>query len=215
MYLSRLTLNASRIAFNWLNNPYRIHQRLKMACDQDPRLLFRVEENDGVTRILVQSQVQPNWQLAFSDFEVLVRQPESKQFSVQLQAGRCYRFRLLANPTAKKTILKEGNEKRKLRVGLMKETEQRAWLERKFKIAGAEVVSCIIAPRGSQRSHKGSQRGEAAKPQGEQTHLAVLFEGDVRVIEPDVFEEALKNGIGSGKGYGFGLLSLASIAENL
>ena len=41
------------------------------------------------------------------------------------------------------------------------------------------------------------------------THFAVKFEGELVVTDPTRFAETLKNGIGSAKGFGFGLLSVA------
>jgi CRISPR system Cascade subunit CasE len=205
MYLSRLTLNRSRAAFQWLSNLYHIHQRLMMACDNDPRLLFRIEDTNGITRILVQSHVEPQWETAFADLPVLLGAPETKLFDVQLQVGRSYRFRLLANPTVKKTAPKDGNEKHKFRIGLHREEDQRAWIERKLVAVGAELSDCLIVPRGSQHSRKGVKNDE-----GQQTHLAVLFEGVLKANDPALLQQALQTGIGSAKGFGFGLLSLAS-----
>ncbi len=206
MYLSRLTLNPhSRVAAQWVSNPYRIHQRLMIACESDQRLLFRVEESDESTHILVQSHVKPQWEVAFANLPVLLGMPESKSFEVQLQTGNLYRFRLLANPTAKKTAPKDAEEKHKFRIGLYKEEDQRAWLKRKLQAAGAELADCKIIPQGSQRSHKGMQKAE-----GSQTHLAILFEGILLVHDPVLLQNALQTGIGSAKGFGFGLLSLAA-----
>lgn len=204
MYLSRLTLNRSRTAILWASNPYRVHQRLKLACNHDPRLLFRIEENERGVQILAQSVHPPNWQAAFADFPVLANPPESKPFDPVLQAGRQYRFRLLANPTVKKTVEEESKDLRKTRRGLTKEEDQQAWLKRKLQAAGAEVIACQIVPRGRQYSHK-----TPTKEEGRQTHLAVLFEGMLLAKDPAALAAALQNGLGSAKGFGFGLLSLA------
>jgi CRISPR system Cascade subunit CasE len=40
-------------------------------------------------------------------------------------------------------------------------------------------------------------------------HQAVTFDGLLRVTDPEALLAALAGGIGSGKGFGFGLLSLA------
>jgi len=191
------------MAMLWVANPYRVHQRLMMACEGDPRLLFRIESSDGVTRMLVQSQVEPDWQVAFTDFPVLVAPAEYKTFELQLKPGGIYRFRLLANPTHKQTDEKDG-EKHKSRQGYFKQEDQLAWLSRKLEAAGAELLECTAASKGLQRSSKG-----AAKQAGEQVHLAVLFDGLLRVKTPDLLLKALESGIGPAKGYGFGLLSLA------
>jgi CRISPR system Cascade subunit CasE len=199
MFLSRLHLNKTRVAVLWASNPYRVHQRLMMACDGDPRLLFRIEDApEGApegTQILVQSHVEPNWPFAFGDFDVLRCPPEHKSFDPQLQPGRLYRFRLFANPTVKRN----GN-----RLGLFKEQDQRAWLTRKMEAAGAKLVGCVAASRGLQRSDR-----NPAKDENVATHFAVLFEGVLQAQDPEQLKKTVEHGVGSAKGYGFGLLSLA------
>ena len=195
MFLARLRLNRSRTAVTWIANPYRVHQRLMMAFDGDPRLLFRIDESTEGAQILVQSQTEPNWGASFSGFSVLACSPEHKPFQPCLEAGRRYRFRLLANPTVKR----DGK-----RLGLLREEDQRAWLVRKITDAGAELLGCTVSPHGLQRSGKNPYKEAAA-----QTHLAVLFEGVLRVTDPTLMTAAIENGIGAAKGYGFGLLSLA------
>jgi CRISPR system Cascade subunit CasE len=198
MYLARLLLNQSRVAVGWVANPYRVHQRLMMACEGDPRLLFRIEDAPAGTQILVQSHVQPDWR-AFSDLPVLACPPEHKMFEPQLRRGQLYRFRLLANPSVKR----DGK-----RHGLLREDEQRQWLTRKLAEAGAEVIGCLASSHGNQFSRKGAQ-GDVHQ----QTHLSVLFDGFLRAIDVDALARALEYGVGSAKGYGFGLLSLALANE--
>jgi CRISPR system Cascade subunit CasE len=203
MYLSRLTLNHSRMAGLWAANPYRVHQRLLMACEGDPRLLFRIEAGEHGTLILVQSQQEPSWPAAFDGFAVLATPPEYKPFEPKLIPGRVYRFRLLANPTHKQTGEKNG-EKHKTRQGYLKEEEQLAWLRRKLQAAGADLLEATALNQGLQSSKKGPTH-----PEGEQVHLAVLFDGLLRVQDDAALITALQSGIGPAKGYGFGLLSLA------
>ncbi len=195
MFLSRLQLNTSRAAVFWASNPYRVHQRLALACADDVRVLFRIEDTAAGTQIIVQSQTEPAWDLAFTDLKVLRRPPESKVFDPRLKSNRAYRFRLLANPTVKR------NGKR---LGLFAQEERLEWLTRKLDAAGAEAVSCLAAPQGLKRS-----RRNPAKDASQQTHYAVLYEGILRTSDPERLQEALATGIGSAKGYGFGLLSLA------
>jgi CRISPR system Cascade subunit CasE len=194
MYLSRLQLNRSRIALGWIANPYRVHQRLMMACDGDDRVLFRIEETDTGTQILVQSRTEPDWAASLGDLSVLAGEPEHKAFQPCLEAGRLYRFRLLANPTVKR----DGK-----RLGLLREEAQRAWLARKLAEAGGELSGCVVVPQGFRHSRKNPKEDDA------QTHLAVLFEGVLRVTDPTLVAAAIENGVGPAKGYGFGLLSLA------
>lgn len=203
MFLSRLTLNRTQMAFLWRANPYRVHQRLLMACEGDPRLLFRTEPDEMATQILVQSQLCPTWEKAFADFPVLERQPEMKEFDPSLCQDGIYRFRLLANPT-KKTMISKNGEARKTRLGIFKWEDQLKWLGRKLDDAGARMLSGDARPQGMQRSHRTVQRSQDV-----QTHLAVQFDGILQVIEPARLKSAIISGIGPAKGFGFGLLSLA------
>lgn len=193
MYLSRLTLTPSRVALNWLSNPYRVHQRLMMACGSDPRMLFRIEEDDAAPRILVQSWNLPDWPVSFDSFHVLAQPVEVKPFELHLSAGQALRFCLVANPTVKR----DGR-----RLGLLGETEQQAWLERKLSGSGAEMAACRATSLGLTHSRKKADDSEPV-------HLMVRFEGLLHVKDPEKLAAAVSAGIGAAKGFGCGLLSLA------
>ena len=77
--------------------------------------------------------------------------------------------------------------------------------------AGARIKTFMALPKGSQLSYKKSPGGSSGATQGTQTHFAVLFEGVLEVNDPALLEKAIQEGIGSGKGFGFGLLSLAPV----
>lgn len=207
MYLSCLTLNRSRLAYSWLTNPYRIHQRLKMACPDDPRLLYRVEAGEN-TRILVQSIQPPDWDAAFGDFLVLDRPPECKEFEPCLQAGRQLRFRLVANPTARISSWeaeKHNGEVRKRRYALLKGEQQMEWLARQASRHGFRVLDASRTSASWLQGKKTDQKGTADTIQV----LAVQFDGLLVVTDPARLAEALAGGIGPAKGLGCGLLSLA------
>lgn len=196
MYLSRLKVNRSRPGLNWMANPYRVHQRLMMGCEGEPRLLFRIEEAPDGIQILAQTQHEPDWQAAFKDTGFLLSSPEFKKFEPDFSPGGRYRFRLLANPTVKR----QGE-----RLGILEEEEQRAWIERKLETSGAIILGCLARSNGFQKSEKSSK--EAAT----QVHFSVLFEGALQVTSPGHLLEAVKTGIGPAKAYGFGLLSLGRL----
>jgi len=195
LYLARLRLNTNRTATFWSSNPYRIHQRLLMAYDGEPRLLFRLEAKESGATILVQSHLAPDFERAFGEFHVLAAPPECKSFDPQLTAGEVYRFRLLANPTVRRA----GK-----RLGLFHEEDQRSWLARKLTAGGMALLHCLAQPCGYQYASRGPAKEDAL-----QTHLAVLFEGLLRVEDVDRAAVTMATGVGAAKAYGFGLLSLA------
>jgi CRISPR system Cascade subunit CasE len=203
MILSRLTMNRSPRARAWIGNAYRVHQRLMMGCDGDPRLLFRIDEamdpdDFRPAQILVQSQHMPNWQAAFGDFPVLAGPAETRAYTLTPVVGAQYRFRLMANPTVSRI---SAGDKRGRRMGVLREEDQRAWLLRKLTMAGLAPVDFAVRDLGLRRSQKSGG--------STQTHLAVQFDGLGRCEDSETLASAMREGIGSAKGYGFGLLSLA------
>lgn len=208
LYLSRLTLNHTVRAQQWASNPYRVHQRLMMACDGDQRLLFRVDVGtsswaERPVTVLTQSTVAPNWDRAFgADFPVLARPPETRRYSPAAAAGRRYRFRLLANPIVCRS---QPGKDRGRRVGLLREGEQREWLSRKLAEAGLDPLEFSVLDMGMLKSRK----GDGAPTQ---THLAVRFDGVATCVDAALVSAACAAGIGPAKGYGFGLLSLAPLS---
>lgn len=209
MYLSRLTLNDSRVTAFWLSNRYRVHQRLLMACGADPRMLFRLEQPDETAgQILVQTHLLPDWQAAFADFRVLARPVEVKSFELRLTTGGCYQFRLLANPTQRikgqETTPELGREDAGKRVGLIREDQQLAWLVRKGKLHG-------FCPLKVQVTRLGFLRGQKAKDE-ETSSLKIFtvqFDGLLEVTDADRMISTVERGIGTAKSLGCGLLSLA------
>ncbi len=198
LFLTRFTISPTRPAISWLNNPYFVHQTLMKAFDGDKRLLFRIENDPKISglkdmTILAQSHQKPDWKAAFGTNSFLINDPEIKEFETYLVTGR-YRFRLLANPTIKKNGV---------RLGLIDEASQQAWLQRKLDSAGARLEGCITIDRGFQKSERLSQgNGWQA------THKAIQFDGVLFVEDPAKLATTLEKGIGSAKGFGFGLLSL-------
>jgi CRISPR system Cascade subunit CasE len=211
MYLSRLILNPrSRQVQRELEDRYQLHRTVMSgfaaALPSDERVLFRLEEqgrNPWYT-LLVQSTHAPDWgDLSARGKDYLLpeeflppgwQNPAVKPLQLDFPVGKTLAFRLLANPTVKR------NGKR---YGLNKDDEQIAWFERKLTSAGCRVLSVQITPQGQ---FKGSKAQEGKQKNLE--FLAVRFDGVLQIEDPDVFIENLRQGIGSGKGLGFGLLSL-------
>ncbi len=199
MYLSCLDLDPrpySRGVQQWLSNPYRIHQRISLAFDDNPgRILFRLER-PAQPRLLVLSPCVPDWPRAFSDFAgVLAGEPRFKPFEPVLSTGQRLRFLLRANPTVKR----EGH-----RHGLFREEEQIRWLARKGQTGGFSPLGVKIQGGQTQVAFKGPQ-----SRLGPQRHFAVDFEGVLRVEDTSAFTRTLAQGLGSAKAYGFGLMTIA------
>jgi len=214
MYLSRLILNpANRRVRSEVADPYQMHRSLMRAfpddlAEGDERVLFRLEEHPRTSALtlLVQSLTLPDWSWLAEPgargylLPVGEPNPAVKPFDLQLASGQVLAFRLRANPTVKRRF----NEKDHKRVGLYREEQQIEWLKRKGEQGGFRLLS---ARTGAQDDVKGTIRRDGQK------HLlklvGVQFDGLLQVTDPDRLREAVRQGIGSGKGLGFGLLSLA------
>ena len=105
--------------------------------------------------------------------------------------GQLLQFRLRANPTVKR----DGK-----RLGLYTENEQTKWLLRKAECGGFKVLHVVLKSAGKR---KATTNGAGA------TFVAITFEGVLSVTDADKFAQTLESGIGSAKGFGFGMLSVA------
>lgn len=156
--------------------------------------------------LLVQSDKAPDWGWLAGKPDYLLagseQNPACKSFDPAFQPGQRLYFRLRANPTVKRKFPGESASKR---IGLYKEEDQQAWLARKAEQGGFQILS-------SQATAEGKVGGQIHRSP-EESHrlnlLAVRFEGLLQVTDPERFRQSVQSGIGSGKGLGFGLLSLA------
>ena len=198
MFLTRLTLDLRHTAVRRdLADAYDMHRSLVRAFVTDaveapPRVLWRVEP-ESVWRapiLVVQSIVEPDWRV-FEGSGYLKRAPESKEIDPAklLQAERYYRFRLFANPT----ITQQGK-----RYGLQTETEQQTWLERKGEKCGFDVQNVLVTASDVVYLKNDSICLQQA-----------CFEGVLKATDTRALQTAVEQGIGPGKAFGFGLLSLA------
>lgn len=209
MYLSLLKLNPSaRKTRELMFSPYQLHQAIYHAFPKDGagRVLYRIDENQrlGTISLLVQSEKEPDWQKAEYLILCLMDKAEFHLFTPDLKSGRTLFFRLRANPSVKK---QEEGKKNGYRMGIIQEEDQLAWLNRKAESGGFSIVSCRIIPEGMALDDRSGAVNDKLR------HYSVCFEGVLKVTDETIFTETVENGIGSAKGFGFGLLSLARIKE--
>ncbi len=199
-------------------------------------VLFRAdtEERRDWVSVYVQSTVEPDWSFLHKHRDYLASDaprpnPALKNVTESykmLKCGQLLTFRLRANPTKRISKPINGNEALKgKRVGLLREEEQIAWLIRKgherekgisggFEILERKVkddngnvrlVPCVTVSQEGKQDGRKREEGQPHKT----THLAVIFDGILRITDADAFRNTLISGIGSGKAFGFGLLSVA------
>ncbi|MFN5676629.1 MAG: type I-E CRISPR-associated protein Cas6/Cse3/CasE, partial [Roseiflexaceae bacterium] len=90
--------------------------------------------------------------------------------------------------------------------------EQMEWLVRKGEQAGFELMRDPFAVDGyavtvvDERQEHGQRRN--GNSIDKLTHAAVRYDGVLTVTDTIKFQDALRNGIGPAKAYGFGLMSV-------
>lgn len=197
-------------------------------------VLFRAEVDEvrNVAKVYVQSCVEPDWSFLARSSDYLCARAVASACDYKdvmpayqkIQNGQIFAFRLRANPT--KRIAKKDDPLKGKRVELQREEEQLDWLIRKgkerekdvsggFEILMKEVKDLQgeirLVPRvkvcaeGRQVGRKKTDNCKYAT-----THFAVSFDGLLRVTDSKAFFETLTRGIGGGKAFGFGLLSISS-----
>ncbi|MBL3592457.1 MAG: type I-E CRISPR-associated protein Cas6/Cse3/CasE [Synergistaceae bacterium] len=218
----------------WLRNRYHVHQRLCMAFPSasrkaededfltpfrpdefgngqvhveramDSGFLFRIDPlPNGRAVIIVQSAIEPDWGYAFHNANyLLAAPPEVKPFEPRFWQDQCLRFRLAANPTRR--LSKHSPDVKKESIGkrVPVPTDQLiGWLVRRAGSAGFFIKQDATTLQPGYIYMKKNGKGQRLR--------SVLFDGLLRITDPDAFRQTLVRGIGSGKAFGFGLLSVA------
>jgi CRISPR system Cascade subunit CasE len=201
-------------------------------------VLFRADVDDpsGTVKVYVQSRVEPNWSFLDGLNDYLcgdTGMPEYEYKDImpayhKIPDGQVFSFRLRANPTKRiGRVIKGDAELKGKRVGLLREEKQIDWLigkgreREKGKPGGFDILMKEIEDENGEirqitRSnvHLEGKQGGRMKKEGRShatTHLAVRFDGLLRVTNADAFRETLVRGIGPAKAFGFGLLSIAPV----
>jgi len=234
MFLSRLQLNMhNRAVRRDLADCQELHRTLmaafphtKVRAARDEfGLLYRLEfaARSGLATAIVQSASEPNWGQLPSGYLLEAEnnpacKPVNGSYS-SLMAGQRLAFRLRANPTYKTGTRRkdaEGGKSNGKRIEIRGEENQIAWLHRKadqhgFRLVGVRIRPEVADVRARPESKVIGWRevNDDSAPKRQLTFAAVVFEGLLEITDADKFKQTLADGIGSGKAYGFGLLSVA------
>lgn len=214
-----------------------INGQAKKNARKEFGVLFRVEddENPRFAKVYVQSLAEPDWSflervngyLCEGTKEPAYEYKDIRPAWQKLQNGLILAFRLRANPTRR--IAKEGDPLKGKRVEIRREDEQINWLLRKGRETGKNMPGGFdllkkkvldgqgkefmvpivnVSPEGKFTGRKRDAKGDRST-----SHFAVRFDGLLRVTDADAFRQTLIHGIGSGKAFGFGLLSVAPASK--
>lgn len=223
MKVSRLTLDPrSRETRALLHDAHQLHRWVMRAFPPAagaPRqalgVLHRLEADarTGELVLYVQSAEAPDWSFAAGALAPAARGENPAVVDIGptldgLSAGALCAFRLRANVTRKVDTRSgpDGARRNGRRVPLRDHAARVAWLERKAAAAGFALVRGVSEEPEVRVTDEAPQRGR--RDDAPLTHEGVRFDGLLRVTDPAALRAAVAAGVGPGKAYGFGLLSL-------
>lgn len=205
MYLSRIAIDmASRNTMRALDNPEILHGMVE-ACfpEEHQRDLWRLDKLNKQTYLLLLSRDEPDLKplatqigLSGTDWETRDYQPLLNR----IRAEGVWRFRLVANPVT--SIPKPGERRGKVKA-ITIAAQQCEWLSRQGERHGFLVKpGQFDVVQSEWKVFRNKGRAVSI--------LSATFEGILTVTDTECFLKALQMGVGRGKAYGMGLLTVMS-----
>lgn len=222
MYLTRFRMNPTRRgSVRLFASPQRMHATVlsafppNLATSPDGRVLWRLDTpSNHEWNLYVVSPARPSMEQLQEECGWSQEQSWDTTsygpFLDRLAPGQRWAFRLTANPV--KSVAGVRGSRGRV-VPHRTATHQRDWLLSKaerhgFTIPKREGEAELLVSRREQDSFS---RGQGAN-RGTATLTRVQYDGLLTVTDPELLRTALTQGIGRGKAYGCGLLSLARVS---
>ncbi|MFB7778150.1 type I-E CRISPR-associated protein Cas6/Cse3/CasE [Streptomyces bauhiniae] len=161
-------------------------------------LLYRVDETDTASTLLVQGYRLDPAQLR-GDYGHAATKSLAPMFNA-LRKGLTVRYCIVVNP-AKRELLPRACGSKRGKIIPLSGPDADHWWTRRATDAGLHLH--VLTPTPLQPARP---RGKDASPM---RHSLLRYDGTATVTDPDNLAQALLTGIGRGKSYGAGLLSLA------
>ena len=205
MYLSRLELDLTRRStMIALAAPQRFHGAIENSFDGErQRRLWRLDRLGDKLFILILSEEKPDLRGMASQFGT-ENPPETRTYDPLLQRikeGSRWRFRLRANPTKSLKNADAVSARGRVKAcGVIE--EQRQWL-----LNRAEKHGFLLYENDFDVKESCWCRFEK-KDKRKVSILSVTYEGVLEVTDAEKFKELLCNGIGRGKAYGMGIMTV-------
>ncbi|GAA2880743.1 type I-E CRISPR-associated protein Cas6/Cse3/CasE [Streptomyces mexicanus] len=205
--IARIRLNPhSRDVHRDLRDATQMHRTVMRMAPQNlgdsPRhqagLLYRIEETDTSTALLVQAlHLDPTLlPHGYGHAEVKSLAP----MFTALRKDLAVRYRIVVNPTKTERLPLDEKGRRGKIIPLSGADADQWWLRR---AADAGLQLHVLTPTNLAPARP---RGKTAT---RMRHSLIRYDGTATVTDPKALSQALLTGIGRGKPYGAGLLSLA------
>lgn len=213
--LAKITLGYDQLVKEKITDNYAWHKKAWIMFEHHAELKgrnYKSEKDKGPTpflsryflksnhaELLIMSEhrpLKPDW-CNFEQWKLI--EIDESYFS-----QNSYFFDLYANPT--KTVKKpDGNggyTKNGKRLTLMDKASQSEWIHRKGFDHGFKLAERIPLRMDKPVCHRFNRKNNKG------LHIGVRFQGGLYVTDRDTFKKAFSEGIGTAKGFGFGLLMI-------
>ncbi|MEU8764277.1 type I-E CRISPR-associated protein Cas6/Cse3/CasE [Streptomyces sp. NPDC048659] len=213
VWLTRITPDPrSRDARRDTRDAVGTHRRLMSLfpdnAGPDPRarfgILYRTDDTPGGPQLLVQSTQEPDLTQLPTGYGTALTRPLDTLLDA-LRPGLTVRYRCAAS-----AIRKPGATTRAAynlpAVVPLTGTAADEWWTRQADTAGLKVLTLHSQPLDAAQGMRGT-RGSGAEQRIR--HTRTRFDGTAVIIDPDTLRTKITDGIGRGKAYGCGLLSIA------
>lgn len=209
MYLTRLELDTGkRTTMKALVSPNLFHGAIEAAFPGErTRKLWRIDKIGNHCYLLLLSDREPMFERAVKQFGFWGKERgwETKDYCTLLNKvinDTIWRFRLVANPT--KSFANESGKRGSIHAHNTS-YYQKKWLVDRCERNGFLVKEeeFTVLESKWQRFHKGAERKKPV------ILLSVTYEGILKVTDAEKFQRVLLEGLGRGKAFGMGMLTIA------
>lgn len=198
-----------------LSSPSIFHGAIESSfAGERMRNLWRIDKLNGQMYLLLLSTAEPDLQSFCEQFGIDGCIAETKNYDGLLEKiknGDRWRFRLTANPTKAQRV--DSGRGRVKACAVI--NEEKDWLLAKAGKNGFNIESDSfdVTESSWQVFYKKDQKESASlKNRNARVSLRkVTYEGILEISDAELFKQALVNGIGRGKAYGMGLLTVMHI----
>ncbi|MFG2895081.1 type I-E CRISPR-associated protein Cas6/Cse3/CasE [Streptomyces sp. NPDC048248] len=163
--------------------------------------LFRTEDTGPTPVVLLQSQLRPDLDQLPTDYASAVTKDLSPLLDA-LRPGLTVRYRIIANAVRKPGHTTRATTGAPAVIPLTGAEADEWWQRQAEEHSGLHLSTAHSTPLDS-------ARGQRAQDQRRITHARTQFDGAATIKDPDLLRQRLLDGIGRGKAYGCGLLTLA------
>lgn len=209
MYLSRVYLDLSnRNTLKAVNSRSVLHGAVEAALTDDrSRKLWRIDSLGGELYLMILSNQKPDLSVIASQFGDTSRAGETREYDGllgRIKKGDIWQFRLTANPVKTDNVKQGQGKKRAVTIVDF----QKQWLIDRAEKNGF----CLSEDSFDVVQNKWCHFYK--KEERPVTLLSVTFEGLLEVTDEELFKNMLLNGLGRGKAYGMGLMTVMRPGNN-